>query len=67
LVSDHIFQDAYDRVRCRHNDWAWLALSPREIADAIYREMRIIDHERLARTNTETAEPGSASVVIAAE
>jgi hypothetical protein len=47
-MSDHIFQQAYDRVRFRYTDPAWLALSPREIADAIYHEIRILDRERLA-------------------
>jgi hypothetical protein len=46
-MSDHIFQDAYARVRGRHDDQAWFALSPREITDSIYREIRIIDNERL--------------------
>jgi hypothetical protein len=46
-MSDHIFQDAYTRVRGRHDDQAWFALSPREITDSIYREIRLIDRERL--------------------
>ena len=61
-MSDHIFQDAFARVRSRHDDQAWFALSPREITDSIYREIRIIDHERLmgagsgANTMAEAAE-----------
>jgi len=47
-MSDQIFQDAYTRVRGRHDDQSWFALSPREITDFIYREMRAIDRERLA-------------------
>jgi hypothetical protein len=46
-MSDQIFQDAYARVRGRHSDQAWFALTPREITDSIYREMRLIDSERL--------------------
>ncbi len=46
-MSDSIFQSAYARVRDRHPDQAWFALSPREITDLIYREMRVIDRERL--------------------
>ena len=46
-MSDHIFQDAYARVRGRHDDQSWFALSPREITDSIYREIRLIDRERL--------------------
>jgi hypothetical protein len=61
-MSDRIFQDAYARVRGRHSDQAWFALSPREIADSIYREIRIIDSERLTR-----AESDFAPVAVAAE
>ena len=46
-MSDQIFQDAYARVRGRHDDQSWFALSPREITDSIYREIRIIDRERM--------------------
>ena len=52
-MSDRIFQDAYARVRGRHNDQDWFALSPREITDSIYREIRIIDLERLERVQTD--------------
>ena len=52
-MSDHIFQDAYARVRGRHNDPAWFALSPREITDSIYREIHIIDSERLSIANAD--------------
>jgi hypothetical protein len=62
-MKDQIFQDAYARVRCRHTDQAWFALSPREITDAIYREIRAIDRERL--TGLENAD--EASVAFAAE
>jgi len=50
-MSDQVFQSAYARVRGRHNDQAWFALSPREIADSIYREIRVIDSERLRLTD----------------
>ena len=61
-MSDHIFQDAYARVRDRHDDQAWFGLSPREITDSIYREIRIIDHERMMR-----AEAASDPSALAAE
>jgi hypothetical protein len=61
-VNDDIFQDAYARVRGRHDDKAWFALSPRQITDLIYREIRIIDHERLSR-----AEADLAPLAVAAE
>jgi len=47
LVNDQIFQDAYARVRGGHDDQAWFSLSPRQITDLIYREIRLIDRERL--------------------
>jgi hypothetical protein len=61
-MSDEIFRDAYSRVRARHDDQAWFAFSPREITDAIYQEIRIIDRERLTR-----ADVNSAAMAIAAE
>jgi hypothetical protein len=61
-VNDDIFQDAYARVRGRHDDKAWFALSPRQITDLIYCEIRIIDHERLSR-----AEADLAPLAVAAE
>ena len=63
-MKDQIFQDAYARVRGRHTDQAWFALSPREITDAIYREIRAIDRERL--TSSE-ADGDRASLAVAAE
>jgi hypothetical protein len=47
LMSDQIFQVAYSRVRGCHDDQAWFALSPRQITDSIYREIRLIDRERV--------------------
>jgi hypothetical protein len=50
-MSDGSFQEAYARVRSRYSDQAWIALSPRQITDAIYREIRQIDAERNQQTN----------------
>jgi hypothetical protein len=61
-MSDQIFQDAYARVRSRHDDQAWFALSPRQITDSIYREIRNIDRERIAMV-----EPEFALLAVAAE
>ena len=61
-MSDQVFQNAYARVRGRHSDQAWFALSPREITDSIYREIRIIDSEHLRLT-----EAGSVQIAMAAE
>jgi hypothetical protein len=54
-MSDDIFQDAYARVRGRHDDQAWFALSPREITELIYREIRIIDRERVPPADVDFA------------
>jgi hypothetical protein len=48
-MSDRIFQDAYDRVRSSHDDQTWFSLSPREITDSIYREIRALDRQRAAK------------------
>jgi hypothetical protein len=52
-MSDQIVHDAYARVRSRYTDEVWFALPPRSITDAIYREMRQIDAERLGESQTE--------------
>jgi hypothetical protein len=61
-MNDAIFQDAYTRVRGRHDDQAWFALSPRQITDSIYREIRAIDRERLVSIESDIA-----SMAVAAE
>lgn len=61
-MSDQIFLDAYARVRGRHDDQVWYSLSPREITDSIYREIRLIDVERLAALET-----NSEAMSVAAE
>jgi hypothetical protein len=52
-MSDHIFQEAYARVRARHDDQSWFALSPREITESIYSEIRVIDRERMMRAQAD--------------
>ncbi|MDR3537158.1 MAG: hypothetical protein P4L71_11720 [Acetobacteraceae bacterium] len=47
-MSDALFQEAYARARNRFSDDAWLVLNPRQITEAIYREIREIDAERVA-------------------
>ncbi len=61
-MSYQVFQYAYARVRGRHSDQAWFALSPREITESIYQEIRVIDGERLRM-----AEAAIAPMEIAAE
>jgi hypothetical protein len=53
--GDEIVQEAYARVRSRYSDSGWLALPPRAVTDAIYREMREIDAERLAKESAASA------------
>ena len=62
FMSDQIFQDAYARVRSRHDDQAWFGLSPRQITDSIYREIRNLDRERVM-----SADADFASMAVAAE
>lgn len=45
-MTDPVFQQAYDTVRRAYTDEAWHALTPRQITDAIYREIRRLDAER---------------------
>lgn len=47
-MRDRVFQEAYDRVRRRFQEDAWLAQPPSEITRAIYQEMRRLDAERNA-------------------
>jgi hypothetical protein len=60
-MSDHIFQDAYARVRGRHDDQSWFALSPREITDSIYREIRMLDRERMIGEDADMAPMAAAA------
>jgi hypothetical protein len=60
-MSDQIVHDAYTRVRGRYTDEVWFALPPRTITDAIYREMRQIDAERLAGTPPDASSPVSSA------
>lgn len=57
-MSDHIFQVAYTRLRARHTEETWLAMTPSQITDAIYREIRAIDAERAAAQATDTDTTG---------
>ena len=59
-MSDQIFEEAYNRVRARFSDEAWYALSPRALTDAIYKEIREIDAERIARDSVSEAPVRSA-------
>jgi hypothetical protein len=45
LMSDPVFQQAFETVRKSWSDEAWITLTPRQITEAIYREIRRIDAE----------------------
>lgn len=49
------FQTAYQRARARYTPDQWLALDPRQITEAIYREMRQIDAELRASDHNQSA------------
>ena len=53
VMSDSTFQAAYSRVRAHYDDLSWFALSPRQITDSIYREIRAIDRERMIAKSVE--------------
>jgi hypothetical protein len=42
-MTDPVFREAYEAVRKAHTGDAWSALTPRQIAEAIYQEIRRID------------------------
>jgi len=48
-------------VRGRHDDQSWFALSPREITDSIYREIRMIDRERMIGEDADMAPMAAAA------
>lgn len=60
-MNDQIVHDAYARVRSRYADDVWFSLPPRVITDAIYREMRLIDAERLNGRALETTQQASSA------
>ena len=59
-MPDTIFQEAFARVRATYDDDAWLALNPRQITEAIYREIRRLDAERLQSHRVDDAPHSSA-------
>jgi hypothetical protein len=42
-MTDPVFQQAYETVRKSWSDEAWKTLTPRQITEAIYEEIRRID------------------------
>ena len=57
IMADPVFQKAYENVRNSYSDEAWNALTPREITEAIYQEIRRID----AHAAEQGVTPGTAS------
>jgi hypothetical protein len=63
-TPDEVFADAFRVARTGYSDVAWESLAPREKTQAIYREMRRLDRNRLAHSlrsatagGSRTAEP----------
>jgi hypothetical protein len=58
-MSDGSFQEAYARVRSRYDDQAWIALTPRQVTEAIYQELRLLDatRNRMGASNATAADP----------
>lgn len=42
-MTEPVFQQAFEIVRKSYSDEAWSALTPRQITEAIYQEIRRID------------------------
>jgi hypothetical protein len=61
-MSDPVFQQAFETVRNSWSNEAWSMLTPRQITEAIYREIRRIDagtaREDAAAAVTEAKHPG---------
>ena len=47
-MTDPVFQRAYELVRGSYSADGWAALTPRQITEAIYREIRRLDADRTA-------------------
>lgn len=45
-MTDPVFQRAYELVRGSYSADGWAALTPRQITEAIYREIRRLDADR---------------------
>jgi hypothetical protein len=52
-MSDRTFQEAYARARGSYNNIDWQTLSPHQLTEAIYRELRAIDAERNQKSSLE--------------
>jgi hypothetical protein len=51
-MTDPVFQQAFENVRKSFSDEAWNALTPRQITEAIYQEIRRIDAQIVAMRGT---------------
>ena len=56
-MSDQTFREAYARAQSSYNNNDWQALSPHQVTEAIYRELRAIDAERNQNPRRALAEP----------
>jgi hypothetical protein len=56
-MSDRTFREAYARAQSSYNNNDWQALSPHQVTEAIYRELRAIDAERNQNPRSALVEP----------
>ena len=57
-MTDPVFQMAYEEVRRTYSPDAWVSLTPRQITEAIYREIRRIDAEMAMEAARPEPKPG---------
>jgi hypothetical protein len=51
-MTEPVFQQAFETVRKSYSDEAWNGLTPRQITEAIYQEIRRIDADLATRDAT---------------
>jgi hypothetical protein len=62
--EEDVFIEAFVRVRGRYSNEEWPLLSPHEIAEAVHREIGIIDAERQSDTSRDSQRPQSWPAVV---
>ena len=58
MMTDPVFQQAYETVRQARSDEEWDAMTPRQITNAIYQEIRRIDADAAKQAGTATPQDG---------
>jgi hypothetical protein len=60
-MSDPVFQQAFETVRKSWSNEAWSNLTPRQITELIYREIRRIDAGSPIQEGPEVSDPNKAN------